>query len=330
MILHNNKEYFADAIRATAEMMGIAPEFVEKDYWICQILQKLSRHPKSDLIVWKGGTSLSKAYNLIQRFSSDVDFAILSEELSQNQLRKLISKVSKDITIDLSEKIVEGQTHKNNRYRKTYHEYESTIKNPSAQYKFLGNHVIVEINTYGNPFPYVDKEVRTFIANMMEQKGLSELIEVMDMKPFSLHVLDKRCTLTEKTVSLLRYSFDEDPIHGLSSKIRHFYDLHYLIQDPECKEFINKDFPQKLVALIKNDKFLFDRPQQWKKSDLFNSRLLVDLEKLWQELSPKYNSELGALAFNEIPNEKEILESIKELFDKVVHAIIITIIQNSK
>ena len=38
MKLHENKQLFADAVRATAEMMGIAPEFVEKDYWICQML----------------------------------------------------------------------------------------------------------------------------------------------------------------------------------------------------------------------------------------------------------------------------------------------------
>lgn len=44
MNLHSDKQLLADAIRATSETMGIAPEFVEKDYWICHILQSLSRH----------------------------------------------------------------------------------------------------------------------------------------------------------------------------------------------------------------------------------------------------------------------------------------------
>ena len=103
MKLHENKQLFADAVRATSETLGIAPEFVEQDYWICQILQCLSRHPDADRIVWKGGTSLSKAYSLITRFSSDVDFAILAEGLSQNQQKKLVAHIGKETTADLTE-----------------------------------------------------------------------------------------------------------------------------------------------------------------------------------------------------------------------------------
>lgn len=64
MKLHNNKAEFINAIQITSEELGMASEFVEKDYWICQILQNLSRHQLTDRIVWKGGTSLSKAYGL--------------------------------------------------------------------------------------------------------------------------------------------------------------------------------------------------------------------------------------------------------------------------
>ena len=119
MKLHENRQLFADAVRVTSETMGIAPEFVEKDYWICQILQNLSRHQDSGSIVWKGGTSLSKAYSLIQRFSSDVDFAVVAEGLSQNQLKKLVTRIGKETTADLTEIEVEGQTHKSTRTPRT-------------------------------------------------------------------------------------------------------------------------------------------------------------------------------------------------------------------
>ena len=46
MKLHENKEQLADAIRITSAELGIPQKFVEKDYWICQILQRLSRMPK--------------------------------------------------------------------------------------------------------------------------------------------------------------------------------------------------------------------------------------------------------------------------------------------
>ena len=139
MKLHENRQLFADAVRMTAETMGIAPEFVEKDYWICLILQKLSRHPNSDSIVWKGGTSLSKAYSLIQRFSSDVDFAVIAEGLSQNQLKKLVTRIGKDTTEDLTEKEIEGQTHKSTQYSKTYHQSDNTIEEVNDLHNYQAN-----------------------------------------------------------------------------------------------------------------------------------------------------------------------------------------------
>lgn len=319
MKLHENRQLFADAVRMTAETMGIAPEFVEKDYWICLILQKLSRHPNSDCIVWKGGTSLSKAYSLIQRFSSDVDFAVIAEGLSQNQLKKLVTRIGKETTEDLTEKEVEGQTHKSTRYRKTYHQYDSIIAERNARYKFLGNHVVVEINTYGNPFPYVSKEIYPFITDMMAQRGLNDIIHEMDMEPFTLNVLDKRRTLCEKVVSLLRFSFGDDPIQGLSAKIRHFYDLLFLTHDPECMEYLKAEFTQNLLDLIEHDKREYDRPPLWRDADLRTSVLFTDFDNLWQKLSPLYQTEVGALSYSVIPDKEIIAESIKNLLFHVIN-----------
>lgn len=317
MKLHENRRLFADAVRVTAQTLSIEPEFVEKDYWICRILQRLARHQNSGSIVWKGGTSLSKAYKLIQRFSSDVDFAVIGENLSQNQLKKLVTRIGKDTTIDLTEIESEGQTLKSNRYRKTYHQYDSIIAEPNSRYNFLGNHVIVEINTYGNPYPYVEKQVQTFITEMMAQRGLTDMIREMDMEPFTLNVLDKRRTLCEKVVSLLRFSFEDDPIHGLSSKIRHFYDLHFLTLDKECADYLHTDFAKDLPDLIAHDKREFDRPPRWRDSDLLASVLFTDFNAVWQRISPLYLSEVGALSYAEIPDKEIIADSIRKLLVRV-------------
>ena len=101
MKLHENPLLFADVIKSAAKILDMPQEFVEKDYWICQILQRLSRHDKSQYAVWKGGTSLAKAYGLINRFSSDVDVAVLTENMSQNQQKKFLARISHDTTVDL-------------------------------------------------------------------------------------------------------------------------------------------------------------------------------------------------------------------------------------
>lgn len=126
MKLHNDKRSFQDAIELTAQELEIYPEFVEKDYWICQILQNLSRHPAAEKTVWKGGTSLSKAYRLIARFSSDIDFAILGEGLSQNQQKKLVARIGHESTVVMDE-VDMADTVKNNRFRKTYHTYPTVL-----------------------------------------------------------------------------------------------------------------------------------------------------------------------------------------------------------
>ena len=63
--------------RNTADKMGLNDAIVEKDFWVCFTLDYLfHRCPWKDSITFKGGTSLSKAFNLISRFSEDIDLIL--------------------------------------------------------------------------------------------------------------------------------------------------------------------------------------------------------------------------------------------------------------
>ncbi len=321
MKLHENKEQLADAIRITSAELGIPQKFVEKDYWICQILQRLSRMPQAERTVWKGGTSLTKGYGIIQRFSSDVDLAIIGEGLSNNQQKKLVLHLGKDTTIDLEETEEFGELIKNSRFRKTYHSYPSVIDRTDTSLDFLGNYVIVEINTYGNPYPFVRQFVKPFITEMMEKRQLEDLIAQLDMAPFELNVLDKRRTMCEKVVSLLRFSFEEDPMAGLTSKVRHFYDLHFLMKDKECHEYLDSSFPVELRELVAHDKAEFDRPPLWKTSDVLQSPLLTSFSEMWKRIAPVYQSEVGALSFGELPKPEEVSQSMDSLIRIVQKAL---------
>lgn len=94
MILHKDKKTFIEAIRVTSEYFGTRDVFVEKDYWATYLLKKLSQADFRDKVVFKGGTSLSKAYDLINRFSEDVDIAILdAKNFSGNAIKELMDGV---------------------------------------------------------------------------------------------------------------------------------------------------------------------------------------------------------------------------------------------
>lgn len=68
----------------TATAKGISPEIVEKDFWVCWILHQVFQFKPFPRLIFKGGTSLSKAFGIIQRFSEDIDLVINRHELGFN------------------------------------------------------------------------------------------------------------------------------------------------------------------------------------------------------------------------------------------------------
>lgn len=123
--------------------------------------------------------------------------------------------------------------------------------------------------------------------------------------------------MCEKIVSLLRFSFSDNTIEGLSSKIRHFYDLHYMSMDKECIEYLSNEFPSNIREIIAHDKAEFDRPQLWKKADLTKSVLFTSFDETWHKLTATYKSELGKLTYRELPAPDKIASSIRPLMEYV-------------
>src|ERR1700734_2155440 len=98
MKLHESKQDFIDLIEAAAQHLRLRPVFVEKDYWVTYVLKNLSQSIHRGKVVFKGGTSLSKAYSLIERFSEDIDLAVLSPgEYSDAKMKALLKRISADI-----------------------------------------------------------------------------------------------------------------------------------------------------------------------------------------------------------------------------------------
>lgn len=310
MKLHTaGSKFFSDTIRAASQKLQINEVFIEKDYWITLVLHKLSKSKHAYQTVFKGGTSLSKGFGLINRFSEDVDIAIIkSEDRSGNVIKNIIRNVEKEITGELDEVNLEGVTSKGSRFRKSIFEYESIDK----QYK--NNRLIVEINSFANPFPYQQCTIKSFIYDFLKTTNNEKYIEEFELQSFSINVLKKEQTLLEKLVSLIRFSFAKDAVQSISTKIRHFYDLYYLMNDPECIKFINsKAFKTRFNEILEHDKKLFDEPEGWQSKQLTDSPLINDFPAIWEQLKEIYNIELSALAFSEIPAEDKISDSFKEI-----------------
>lgn len=309
MNLHLNKILFENIIRATSEKYKINPIFIEKDYWITKALYHLSNSKYSNNVVFKGGTSLSKAYQIIQRFSEDIDIAILHHEsFTGNQVKSLIRNVEKSLATDLEEIEYNNLTSKGSRFRKSVYQYVSIDKLNKS------NRLIMEINSFANPIPFEKLSIRSFIYDFLINENRSDYIEQYLLSPFAINVLSKNQTLLEKLVSLIRFSFDEDVVRSLSSKIRHFYDIFFLLSEKDCIDFAHSTtFLEKFQILLAHDQQTFNEPIGWSEKLLATSPLITDFQSLWEQLREQYTNELSALAFSEIPSEKDVRIKFEEL-----------------
>lgn len=91
MQLHKDKERFHDAIMAASAKFGFEPALIEKDYFVTLFLKRATERING--LVFKGGTSLSKCYKLIDRFSEDVDLTLDAEHFTQGRKRNSIKEL---------------------------------------------------------------------------------------------------------------------------------------------------------------------------------------------------------------------------------------------
>jgi predicted nucleotidyltransferase component of viral defense system len=95
----------------TANHLGLPPHAVEKDWWVTLALRATFALPVGEHLVFKGGTSLSKAWQLIERFSEDIDLAIdrsffgFQDELSKSQIDKLRKKSCQYVSSQLKDEL---------------------------------------------------------------------------------------------------------------------------------------------------------------------------------------------------------------------------------
>lgn len=313
MNLHTDIKLFSETIRAASQHMEIQDVFVEKDYWITLVLCQFSNSKYSDQMVFKGGTSLSKGYGLINRFSEDVDIAIIDgQNKSGNEVKTIIRTVEKEMTAGLKEKQVEGVSSKGSRFRKSIFEYASIDPRNTS------NTLIVEINSFANPFPFQRLTIKSFIYDFLMQTENGKIVAQYNLHPFEINVLNKEQTLMEKLTSLIRFSFDTNARESIASKIRHFYDLYYLMNDADCAAFVQSvQFKKQFEEILRHDRKIFDLPVGWAQRNIRESPLVTDFENLWMQLKDVYKKELSALAYMPIPDERQIAEQFAALIKNI-------------
>jgi hypothetical protein len=143
-------------------------------------------------------------------------------------------------------------------------------------------------------------------------------IEQYDLQSIEVNVLSKEQTILEKIVSLIRFSYKANTVESISEKIRHFYDLYYLMKNPECIEFVASDsFKTQFDTILQHDREMFEEPTGWQTKSISESPLVANFAFIWIQLKEKYQAELSALAYRPIPAENDVAKCFEKLINRI-------------
>jgi len=318
MKLHENKEDFQNAIQATSESLGIRDIFIEKDYWVTYILKQLSLSEFKDEVVFKGGTSLSKAYNIISRFSEDVDLVIIGKnDLSGSKTKAKIKKIEKALIVAPLEEDSSFKTSKGSKFRKTGHKYPRVLDN--YVFGHAEESLILEINAFANPYPDELKEIESYIAKFFKQTNKSYIAEY-ELESFEVKVLGIKRTLVEKILSLSRLSISDNKNYDeLKGKVRHFYDIHKLMLEDTISDFIEtKDFEETINKALEDDLSNPEFKDSWENTKLKDVRLFSEIDDVFKNIADIYKNDFSSLLYD---GEGVELSDIRKSFDKLIKVI---------
>ncbi len=218
MYLHEERGLFREVIDAVNNQTGLSREIIEKDYYVTMILKLLDQQHES--CVFKGGTSLSKCFHAIERFSEDVDITF-TEHLGEARRKKLKYQVMKPIAEELGLKIRNWDSIESDRDYNAYH----FLYNPVSEYpgEVIEPEVKVETALVSYAFPIEIKSVSNLAYEYLKKEN-QDLIEEYGLRPFEMKVQSLNRTFIDKIFALCDYY-----MQGKSKRYsRHLYDLYKL------------------------------------------------------------------------------------------------------
>jgi len=231
-------------IGAAAQARGLDANFVEKDFWLTEILRAATvpfdvvgkgggSHPVRT--VFKGGTSLSRAYGLIERFSEDVDLLVgfpdveLSTDVKDKALKRIRDEVARHLRLDGT--AIQAEAATTGVKRNVRYHYPTSRPHTHG---LMSEGVLLEMGSRGGTHP---TQTHTF-RSMAAEYAIGDLGdspgEWDEFAPITVEVLAPERTLFEKLALLhdgvTRFP-DPDARDRLLKAGRHLYDVHRLLGD---------------------------------------------------------------------------------------------------
>jgi hypothetical protein len=206
-------------------------------------------------------------------------------------------------------------THKRGQIRKTAHFYEKIYAGDFGQAQ---DFIVLEATWLGHFEPYLPISIQSYVADMMQAAGQTDLIKTYALQPFEVKVLIPERTFCEKIMSLVRFSYTNDPISDLNKKIRHIYDLHQLLRGSTINVFFNSPaFEDMLLQVANEDVKSFKNNNYWLAHHPSTALIFSATVDTWQQLSDTYHTKFKSLIFGDFPAETAILKTLQKIAERL-------------
>lgn len=230
---------FPQALLRTAARLEVNEQFVEKDYYVTEILRIVAAE-LGEKVMFKGGTSLSKGWGLITRFSEDIDLFVNPDRFDPRPGKNKLDRILKELstTVELHPALTwlrdEGTTigglGRSDLF--AYQSHFSSLPGIRAAVRF-------EPGIQSGSFPAEVVPITSLVGQYLAETGPGPFGEAEDLLGFDMSLLHYRRTFVEKLFALhgkvIRLR-DED--HPLGRDARHYSDLHALAGQHEVKSML--------------------------------------------------------------------------------------------
>ncbi|MGD9689485.1 MAG: nucleotidyl transferase AbiEii/AbiGii toxin family protein [Phycisphaerales bacterium] len=320
MKLHQHPE-FEQAILAAAEHFkprGLRASFIEKDYYVTEALRAIAE-AAGDKVIFKGGTSLSKGWNLIERFSEDIDLFLdpvaFTPPLGTNAIDRNLKRLRDAVTARVPLAFVKDQSRT----------FGGLGRNDQFAYKsrFAGAgdvapRVLLESGIASGREPTATVELRSFLGQFLTEASRS--LGAEDEGQFAMRLLHFRRTFVEKLFAIHKkvelFKRDGTPVGGHA---RHYYDLYQLAGQEEVRRMLQTEEYDE----IKTDYDRISReyfPEHYFYPDQMrfaNSEAIFPEGNLAEMLGAEYRRQCEQLCYVPFPEWREVLGRFDGLRDRL-------------
>lgn len=248
------------ATRAAAHL-GLDAAFLEKDFWVTELLRAVAGGDYvSDAegnqlpvtTVFKGGTSLSRVFHLIDRFSEDVDLLVVFPESAgegarQKALRRMGETARTHLGLDSDQCKTQESTTGVKRNVRYY--YPRRFDNPAAR-----EYLLLEMGSRGGPDPHQASTMRSMVAEYAQAELGEGPSTWQEFAPLTVQVLAPERTLLEKLALLhnlgSRFPGDDRARLYMAQAGRHYYDVKCLLDSPAVRSALTTLTPAGVSALV--------------------------------------------------------------------------------